>query len=296
VVLARPVASCSTSASILDCEPRWCAWLGRRWSAPPPGLVVKRPAARRLWHHPGTVALGPMRGRWPHSRDKAGTVSSNPSRALLLGSAILWLLGVASLFAGVFIRANGGSDDTFALWARCHDAAAALAALTIAALAWHMRGLPTGTGGVAGSGIALLGTISAVATALCLLLLFLTGASDMLYMLPQGGIGLWLIALSASTPAGYSAGLRVLGVVTGTGLVLVAVSFVMIALALGPEVVALVDARPLDVSPTAVASPLNSWGHDILGLGSFLGVLTYPLWAWLAARAAARARFALRPA
>jgi hypothetical protein len=109
-------------------------------------------------------------------------------------------------------------------------------------------------------------------------------------MLPQGGIGLWLIALCARTPVGFGTGTRVLGVVTGAGLLLIAVSLVMIAVALGPALVTLVDARSVGVNPADVSSSLNSRGHFVLNLGSLLALPTYPLWAF-ASRALQRAAF-----
>jgi hypothetical protein len=218
-------------------------------------------------------------------------MSPNHSRAFLLSSAVLWLLGVVFLFLALSTRASSGGTEGFIPWGRRHDVAVALASLSIAAAAWSLREVTASKGGIVGNAAAWLGTICGIATALLLALVFLTGASDMLYMLPQGGIGLWLIALCAKKPVGFGIGTRVLGFVAGAGLLLIAVSFVMIALALGPALVTLVDARSLGANPAGVASPLNAWGHLVLNVGSLLGVPTYPLWAWLASRALQRAAF-----
>jgi hypothetical protein len=71
--------------------------------------------------------------------------------------------------------------------------------------------------------------------------------------------------------------------------VLIAISFVMIATALGAPW-ALADARSIPVAPVDVASPLNYYGHRLLNAGSLLGIPTYPIWAWLASRAIVRPR------
>jgi hypothetical protein len=210
-------------------------------------------------------------------------MSANRSRTFLLGSAVLWLLGAAFLFAALAAR-NGGLLHDKIVWTtlfRLHDIAALLAALVIAAAAWSLRSAAIR---IDGNAVAWLGTISGIAAAILLALPFLTGASDMLYMLPQGGIGLWLIALCARNPAGFGTATRVLGFISGAGLVLIAISFVMIATALGAPW-ALVDARSLPVAPADLASPLNQYGHRVLNAGTLLGIPTYPVWAWLASRA-----------
>jgi hypothetical protein len=127
--------------------------------------------------------------------------------------------------------------------------------------------------------------LGGLGTSSLLFLVFLTGASDMLYMLSQGAIGLWLASLCIRNPVRFGIGARAVGFIAGAGLVLIATGFVMIALALGPALVTLVDARSVVVSPADVASPLNSIGHLVLKAGSVLGLPAFPLWAWLASRA-----------
>jgi hypothetical protein len=213
----------------------------------------------------------------------------NRSRTFLLGSAVLWLLGFIFLFLYLSTRTKTGVHFEFNLWRWLHDGTVALASLSIAAAAWSLRNATTSKGGSIGSGIAWLGTISGITSATLLALILLTGASDMLYMFPQGGIGLWLIALCAWRPAELGAATRVLGFVTGAGLVLIAVSFVMIATALGPALFALANANNVGVDPADVAFPLNSHGHLVLYVGSLLGIPAYPVWASLAWRALRRA-------
>jgi len=169
-----------------------------------------------------------------------------------------------------------------------HDGTAALASLSIAAAAWSLRSAATRNGGTVGGGIAWLGTISGIATATFLALIPLTGANDMLYMFTQGGIGLWVITLCAEKPTGFGIITRIFGFVTGSGLVMIAVSFVMIAVALGSSPFVLAHASYQGVNPADVASPLNRYGHMIIAVGTLLGIPTYPIWATLAWRALRR--------
>jgi hypothetical protein len=205
----------------------------------------------------------------------------NTLRLYLLTTAVLWLTGAVSILVALTGRATGWISN-FRSWARAHDIALAIACSLIAALAWNFR---REFAGVLGRSITGLGMLGGLGSSLLLFLIFLTGASDMLYMLSQGAIGLWLIALCIRNPVPLGTGARTVGFIAGAGLVLIAAGFVMIALALGPALVALVDAHSVVVNPADVASPLNSIGHLVLKAGSILGLPTFPLWAWLTSRA-----------
>lgn len=222
--------------------------------------------------------------------DTGGIMPTNHPRPFLLASAVLWILGAVFLFAALAARNGGlsGDQSTWTMFFRLHDIAAPLAALAIAAAAWNLRGASTRDGTVVGRRIAWLGAICGISTALLLALVFLTGASDMLYMLPQGGVGLWLIALCARKPVALGGAVRALGYVAGTGLVLIGISFVMIATAQGAAIWALTDAQAHPVAPADEASALNLYGHYVITAGTLLGIPTYPLWAWLASRAKRR--------
>ena len=216
-------------------------------------------------------------------------LSMNRSSVLLLGSALLSALAAVVLVAGLVIRTDGSTGMLF----RLHDACAVLAAMCIAAAAWSLKGVATRHGGSAGATIAVVGTTSAVVTALCLGLVLLAHASDMLYMLPQGGIGLWLIAVCAKWPTAIGRATRYLGLGVGVGLLMVAGSFIAIATAQGPALWALRDQHLGPLDPAIESSSLNVVGHQVLALGSLLGVLMYPVWAVMASRALAQERATL---
>ena len=205
-------------------------------------------------------------------------------RTLLLASSVLWLLGFVFLFLYLATRTNTGVSNEFSIWQALHDGTMALATLSIAAAAWRLRSTATRSGASLGAPLAWLGTISGLATAILLALVSLTGANDMLYMSTQGGLGLWLLALTAKKPDGFGIPAQVLGFITGSGLVLIACAFVVIAIALGPTPFALANASYRDVAPSHVSSPLNSNGHLVLYAGTLLGIPTFPIWAFLAWR------------
>lgn len=170
-------------------------------------------------------------------------------------------------------RAPGPSTVLF----RGQDIAVALQALlmilvTLATLRYQtpLRQAPPVTG---------VGIMGQAGVVLSIALVFAFGAfwADMLYMLPQGLIGLWLISVCWSASS-LSRWLKVVGVLAGIGLVLVAVSDVIIANALGWQIFDLsVRTRP-SVSAEAISSQGNRLGHTILPIGTLLGRILYPIW------------------
>jgi hypothetical protein len=201
--------------------------------------------------------------------------------ALLLASGLLSAIAFACLVAGLATRVGAETGLLF----RVHDGLAVCAAIAIAFAAVSWRRAPTRRGGEIGAPLATLGAVSGAMTALALILVFLTRASDMLYMLPQAGIGLWLMATCVKQPSGLSRSLCGFGLVVGMGLLLVGGGFIAIAAAQGPELWALHDQKLGEPDPAVWASPLNVRGHQLLALGTLLGVATFPVWTLLAARA-----------
>lgn len=125
--------------------------------------------------------------------------------------------------------------------------------------------------------LAAVGIPGHVGVVLSIALYFAFGAvsGDMLYMLPQGLIGIWLIALCGAASS-LSVSLRVIGVLAGIGLLLIAVGDAIIANALGWQIFDL-RARP-SVPAEAVSSQGNWLGHALLPIGTLLGRILYPIW------------------
>jgi hypothetical protein len=206
--------------------------------------------------------------------------------ALLFASGLLSAVASIFLFAGLASRIDWRTGTLF----RVHDVAAALAMLAIALSAWQLRTTETGRSTLAGTTIALVGTVSAALTALCLALVLLVGTSDMLYMLPQGGVGIWLIALCTKGPKTLGPATRILGMAVGVGLILIAGSAIAIAIAQGPEQLALIHQNLGEPDPAIEDSPMNVAGHQFLSAGTLLALPLYPVWAVLTSRA-----FATKP-
>jgi len=139
------------------------------------------------------------------------------------------------------------------------------------------------------SALARLGATAFGLLALCLALIFITRASDMLYMLPQGIAGAWLLMLNRRHPAGFGKALRVFGIVSGAGLFVVGISAIGVGAALGPGMLAIVGPIPTRVDAAAEQGTLNIVSHVFMMAGTLAGVLTFPAWCILAGRSLGRA-------
>ncbi len=115
-----------------------------------------------------------------------------------------------------------------------------------------------------------------------MLLSFAKVVADVLYMLPQGAVGLWLIIVCRQVAKALPTGLRRLGSVAGIGLLLIAIFpigyavFVDSAIFYGPV---------SDDDPTPPGTErANEIVHIALAIGTLIGCSTYPIWTALAGR------------
>ena len=117
--------------------------------------------------------------------------------------------------------------------------------------------------------------------ALCFTILFLLLAlpkilDDGLSMFPQGVFGVWLIVVNWQLSGLLPRGIRWFGMVVGFGLMLVGTFPVGYTI--------FVDTSPLQIPAIAPEdgpinfTPANTILHQILVIGSFMGVLTLPIW------------------
>jgi hypothetical protein len=223
----------------------------------------------------------------------------------MIGSGVMGLFAFASLFAALYMRETTASQEQWAsgviqpgIWDtlfRGHDIAVILQALLLVPAALAIRGRDSAPTIPGLPPMALVGALANALVAVSLLMVFVLQSSDMLYMLPQGVVGAWVIWVARVRPPGLGKALCMLGWISGVGLVLVAIACLGIASAIGPSVLTLIGPAPKTVDPEGVLSPLNAWSHLLLDIGTVLGVLTLPAWSILAGRGIARAAQSRRP-
>jgi hypothetical protein len=114
------------------------------------------------------------------------------------------------------------------------------------------------------------------------LLSFVKVVADVLYMIPQGAVGGWLIVVSLQKAYGLSKGLRILGIVAGIGLILISFFPIGYALFVDP---AILHGPISDDDPTPAGTDrANGIIHMVLAVGTLIGCSMYPLWSALAGR------------
>ncbi len=101
--------------------------------------------------------------------------------------------------------------------------------------------------------------------------------SDILYMLPQGVFGVWLIFICFRMNGAVSKGLNRFGMVVGLGLILVGIFFVGYTIFVS-TIPFRIPAASFEEGSEIPITWANSFLHYFLDIGSLLGVLTLPIW------------------
>ncbi|MDX2046629.1 MAG: hypothetical protein SFU87_07565 [Chitinophagaceae bacterium] len=101
--------------------------------------------------------------------------------------------------------------------------------------------------------------------------------SDEYYMIPQGMFGVWLIVINWQLTGILSRGIRWFGIIVGLGLALVGIFNIGYAILVDP-IGLRIPAAPIKELEIPVETTANIILHNILIIGSFMGVLTLPIW------------------
>jgi hypothetical protein len=111
---------------------------------------------------------------------------------------------------------------------------------------------------------------------------FVNVIADVLYMIPQGALGGWLIVVCRQTANGLPVGLRRLGIVAGVGLLLISIFPIGYSLFVDS---AILHGPISDDDPTPPGTDrANGIVHIALAIGTLIGCSTYPIWTALAGR------------
>ena len=202
-------------------------------------------------------------------------------------SGVLGFFAYTALMTGVFSRLSGGEERFWTLLFRSHDVGAILQALLMIPVVLTLHHIATQKSTGVGRATVAAGVIALSLMILLMLLGFAGVISDTIYMVPQGVLGVWLIVVGRLVPGVVPRGLRWLGFVSGIGLVLVATFPIAYAVLVDPVILRIPVPQPFPDGPD---SPANGIIHLVLMLGSFVGVLTFPLWSALVGRRLLRAR------
>ena len=201
---------------------------------------------------------------------------------LAILSGVIGLVAFACLVLFLVTRPSAGDSHTSQVLLRSHDVGIILQSLCMMPFAFALdsiarRESPGSSRARSVAGVAFLALVVVLMSAS----LFKVVA-DVLYMIPQGAVGVWLIVVCRQADNGLPRGLRMLGIVAGVGLILVAMFPIGYALFVDP---AILRGPVGDDDPTPPGTDrANQIVHIVLAIGTLIGCSTYPIWCALAGR------------
>lgn len=218
----------------------------------------------------------------PQPRTAGLVAGARLAGRLAIVSGVFGLAAFACLIAFLVMRPSAGDQQTSHMLLRSHDAGVILQSLCLIPFALALgaigRRSSPGTGRVAGA----VAITFLVLIVLLMLLSFASVVADVLYMIPQGAVGVCLIVVCRQNANGLPSGLRWLGIVAGAGLILISVFPIGYSLFVDP---AILHGPISDDDPTPPGTDrANGIVHMALGIGTLIGCSTYPVWSALAGR------------
>ncbi|WP_213947505.1 hypothetical protein [Luteibacter sp. dw_328] len=199
---------------------------------------------------------------------------------LAVTSGVFGIAAFACLI--VFLVMRPSDPQTSRLLLRSHDAGVIVQSLCLMpfALALGTIARQHSPGSSRVMGVAAVTFLTLVV--ILMVLSFFHVVADVLYMIPQGAVGGWLIAVCRQHANGLPKGLRRLGIVAGVGLILISVFPIGYALFVDP---AILHGPISDDDPTPPGTErANGIVHLVLAIGTLIGCSMYPLWSALAGR------------
>lgn len=210
-------------------------------------------------------------------------VSANrPAGRLAIVGGVFGIVAFACLNAFLVMRPSEAGRQTSHLLLRSHDAGIIVQSLCLMPFALALDAI-AGRHSPGSSRVTGPAAVAFLALVVVLVLLgFFKVVADVLYMIPQGAVGGWLIVLCLQKANGLPTGLRRLGIVAGVGLLLISVFPIGYALFVDPAILhgPISDDGP---APPGTASA-NRIVHIALAVGTLIGCSMYPLWSALAGR------------
>lgn len=197
-------------------------------------------------------------------------------------SGVCGIVAFACLIAFLVTRPSAEDHQTSHMLLRGHDAGIIFQCLFLIPFALALDAI--GRERAPGSGRV---TVAAAVTFLTLIVVlvvlgFISVVADVLYMIPQGAVGGWLIVVCLQSVNGLPKGLRRLGILAGVGLILISIFPIGYSIFVDP---AILRGPISDDDPTPPGTEkANRIIHLALAVGTLIGCSMYPLWSALAGR------------
>jgi hypothetical protein len=201
---------------------------------------------------------------------------------LAIFSGVFGIAAFACLILFLVMRPSAADQRTAHLLLRSHDVGIVLQSLCLVPFVLALDAIARRESPRSGR-VTVVAAMTFLGLVVVLMLLsWVKVVADVLYMIPQGAIGGWLIVVCRQVANGLPRGLRRLGMVAGAGLVLVSAFPIGYALFVDP---AMLRGPVGDDDPTPPGTDrANQIVHVVLAIGTLIGCSTYPMWTALAGR------------
>jgi hypothetical protein len=204
----------------------------------------------------------------------AGISIRSAGRAAI-ASGLIGFLALGCLISYLVVRDQDFQTAMF--FSRFHDAGLTFQFLLLVPVAFGLYNLSRERhSGMSRTTLAM-GVGAALFTVLFILLSFAKVLVDVLYMFPQGVFGVWLIIVCWGMSGILSKGLRWFGMIVGLGLSIIGTSLVGYAIFVSTIILQIPAATEEAIAQVPQNTP-NLIVHQMLFIGSFMGVLTLPIW------------------
>jgi hypothetical protein len=201
---------------------------------------------------------------------------------LAILGGVFGVVAFACLILFLVTRPSAGGQGTSHLLLRSHDVAVILQSLSLIAFAFALDAIARRESRGSGRATGAAGVVLLALVVVSMLLSLAKIVADVVYMIPQGAVGGWLIVVCRQSANGLPRGLRWLGIVAGTGLILVSIFPIGYALFVDP---AILTGPVSDDDPTPPGTErADQIVHIALAIGTMVGCSTYPIWTALAGR------------
>lgn len=192
-----------------------------------------------------------------------------------IASGTIGIFAIGSLIGYLILRPS--NIDASILMNRLHDVGVSIQFLLLIPVAVALQKMSRQQVSSITQTSLTTGIVAICFVALFLLLIQPKIVSDILYMLPQGLFGVWLIFICLRLKGIISKGLSRFGIVVGLGLILVGIFFVGYTIFVS-TIPLRIPAASLEEASKIPITSANNFLHYFLDIGSLLGVLTLPFW------------------
>ena len=191
-------------------------------------------------------------------------------------SGLIGILAICALIGYLVTRDTSPTDGFFLI--RFHDIGIIIQFLLMIPVVYGLQNLMQQKVPGIGKSLLIIGVGAILLVVVLLLLVFPKIVADVLYMFPQGIFGVWLIIVNWRLSGLLPKATRWFGMIVGFGLALVGIFPPGYALFVDPILLQIPAASEEAVAKIPIDTPANTLLHQILFIGTFRGVITFPVW------------------